>query len=524
MLSKIKFFLLINALFILLNLPFVVSWEEISENFWAFLFIPIFFAIFLPFPKITKFMFCLLWIPSTVVVFFRFSLGIRMSADIILSFLHTQNDVSLILEYINIYLIIFVLFAGIGISVFICLLKVKQEKYNKKIFFFQYCIIFTGLFIFKICDSRNQVKWHLHEFNGIAFAAYTPLDVIYNSRQAISAIMKVHKVKVLSQEYEYDIKTEDNLKVIFIMGESTRSDRFGINGYERETTPNLRKIHTDFNFINFKSIEACGSMTYISTTCLFSRMTPESYSKTMTETAFTEVLKSRGFAVNIISAQTMIKVYAYLGFDELITQADILRLKKNIDKIKDEYLLKHVEEKLKMPGKSFIMIQLMGAHSAYHERYPKEFEKWNVNPSNPRIEWQRNAYDNAILYTDFVVSEILKLADQEKAIVFFTSDHGESLGENDIWHHGHAHSLSGEKAKELRASLKEQYEVPFFIHLSPNFAKTKQGNIILEKLKKHVGRIDLSHDNIFHTVLGCVGVLNKDPAKPLIDNKLNLCY
>jgi KDO II ethanolaminephosphotransferase len=211
----------------------------------------------------------------------------------------------------------------------------------------------------------------------------------------------------------------------------------------------------------------------------------------------------------------MIKVYAYLDPNTLTSQADIIHARGNInEKILDEYVLPFFQERLeKENGKSLFIVQLMGAHYMFNQRYPENFAKWKPDQADNFLE-KNNAYDNAVLYDDFVVSEIMKMAEKEKAIIFFTSDHGESLGENGRWYHG----------SKTRVEAKEQFEVPFFIYLTEKFASTSKGKEVLKALKRNSKRQELSHDNIFHTVLGCAGVKNKNPSKPLIEDDLNLCY
>ena len=153
----------------------------------------------------------------------------------------------------------------------------------------------------------------------------------------------------------------------------------------------------------------------------------------------------------------------------------------------------------------------MGTHSFHKYRYPEAFSKWKPDESEDS-ESLNNAYDNSVLYTDFIISEIIKIAEKEKAIVFYTSDHGESLGDNGRWWHGYA-----------REQAIEQYQVPFFVYISPKFANTKNGKQVLSSLKKQLGRKDISHDNVFHTILGCTGFKNIKGEEELIDKSLNLC-
>jgi lipid A ethanolaminephosphotransferase len=109
------------------------------------------------------------------------------------------------------------------------------------------------------------------------------------------------------------------------------------------------------------------------------------------------------------------------------------------------------------------------------------------------------AYDNTILYTDHFVNktiELLKASERrdpvDTAMLYF-SDHGESLGENNLYLHGAPYMISPP----------EQREVPFMLWLSQGFRS--RFKIDQRCLSARTGQ-DFSHDNVFHSVLGMLNV------------------
>jgi KDO II ethanolaminephosphotransferase len=430
-----------------------------------------------------------------------------------------MHDTSLAEESINVGLILFCIAFGIIPTIVISKLRITHNISFKKTLLFNVLLL---VFIFGIhnhfYNKRHGVGDYSYNHRLTSFSQYTPLDFIRASSQTFSFFAFSHNLIPIHKEYEYNAESDDDLKVIFILGESTVSDRLSINGYIRNTTPNLKELSKSSNFINFNSIESCRSVTVASTICLFSRMTSSTYQYKPTESSIVDIFKVAGFKVNLISSQDMTKVFNYFMPDTKIYQPTIKldRLinyneKPQYSTVLDEYILPYVEESFKQEGKTFEIIQLIGTHYIYRNRYPAEFSKIKPDQENTP-EAQNNAYDNAVLYTDFIISEIIKKAENKKAIIFYTSDHSQSLGDGGRWYHG------GNKN-----DTPEQFRVPFFVYLTPKFANTKQGMDVLKTLKKNVGREDLSHDNLFHTVLGCTGFYNKDKKKPLIDNDLNLC-
>ena len=68
----------------------------------------------------------------------------------------------------------------------------------------------------------------------------------------------------------------------------------------------------------------------------------------------------------------------------------------------------------------------------------------------------RNAYDNTLIYTDAVLAElalILSGVQGLDATIHYTSDHGQSLGEDGVYAH----------AAPMTSAPKYQLSIPFFI-------------------------------------------------------------
>jgi lipid A ethanolaminephosphotransferase len=98
-----------------------------------------------------------------------------------------------------------------------------------------------------------------------------------------------------------------------------------------------------------------------------------------------------------------------------------------------------------------------------------------------------NAYDNTILYTDYLVHSVIETLKNEfpdrRSCVIFISDHGESLGEDGNYMHG--------LPKDMAPAC--QLEIPFIVWTSDNTLKVKD----IPKA---------GHYNIYHTVLDFLGL------------------
>ena len=129
----------------------------------------------------------------------------------------------------------------------------------------------------------------------------------------------------------------------------------------------------------------------------------------------------------------------------------------------------------------------------YADKYPKEFEVYkpvakNVEEGEKNIGMLVNAYDNTIRYTDYLLDNLINtLRDMTewKSAMIFISDHGESLGENQVFMHG----------LPMKLAPKVQYEIPFLVWTSKDFRDYK--STLPEVLEQHY---------IFHSVLNLLSI------------------
>ena len=168
----------------------------------------------------------------------------------------------------------------------------------------------------------------------------------------------------------------------------------------------------------------------------------------------------------------------------------------------DDILTDGLEERIgKLERDTIIVLHMMGSHGpTYFKRYPESFRRFlpacdTADLQNCTREQIINTYDNTILYTDYVVSsviDILKKYPELESSMIYISDHGESLGENNIYLHGLPYAIAPE----------EQKKVPMILWLSQKLRdKTDYG--CLQK-KGQNGRY--SHDNFYHSVLHLAGI------------------
>jgi lipid A ethanolaminephosphotransferase len=298
---------------------------------------------------------------------------------------------------------------------------------------------------------------------------------------------------------------------ILVIGETARADRFSLNGYERDTNPQLRRA----GVVNFPNFWACGTSTAVSVPCMFSLIGTAKFDtkSAAAQENVLDVLQRAGVNVlwldnNSDSKDVALRVpYKSYKSPEVNPVCD--------PECRDVGMLPAVQDYIEAHPKGDILIVLhqMGNHGpAYYKRYPPAFEKFkpacqSADLSQCSREEIGNAYDNAILYTDFFLGKVIELlkANQSRfeTAMLYMSDHGESLGENGVYLHGLPRAIAPEA----------QLHVPAVMWFGGGYDQVDMTAL----QKKRDTRF--THDNLAHTMLGFLEVKTSvyRPAMDILD-------
>lgn len=309
---------------------------------------------------------------------------------------------------------------------------------------------------------------------------------------------------LLGEDAKIITARKEPMAMILVLGETGRAANYQYRGYDRQTNPYTSKLP----MYGFNKVSSCGTATARSVPCMFSNLTRNSYKDELVinRDNVLDVLKKAGVDVTWIDNQGDCK--------GVCDRVNVINIKADKspdcvgDRCYDSVLVEKVAPFLKDIQKdTVIAVHLMGSHGPrYYERYPKSFEKFTpacnrADVENCSTEEVLNAYDNTILYTDYVISNLyaaLESAPTENKALLYISDHGESLGENGVYLHGLPYAFAPDVQKQ----------VPMQLYISSSAEKKLALN---EKcLKKHGEEDEFSHDNLFHTLLGIFDVNTKD--------------
>ena len=303
--------------------------------------------------------------------------------------------------------------------------------------------------------------------------------------------------------------------LLLVLGETARSGNFAINGYGRPTTPQLDKE----NIISQRNVWSCGTSTAASVPCMFSKFSREDYAaRPANYEGLLDVIKHSGLAMLWIDNQSGCK-----GVCDRISSVNTSQLKVpelcGDGECLDEIMLLNINERIAaLPAEQrakgvVVVMHQMGSHGpAYYKRSPPAFKKFLPECTNSALQScardeVMNAYDNSIVYTDhFLTSAITWLKTQNShhaPAMLYLADHGESLGENNLYLHGMPYSIAPDVQKR----------VPWITWLSSEFEH--RSKITTACLKKQID-VRMSHDNYFHSVLGLMDV-RTSVYKPALD-------
>ena len=237
--------------------------------------------------------------------------------------------------------------------------------------------------------------------------------------------------------------------VLLVIGESAnRLHMRAFSDYERETTPWLSEQSKDKNFYLFPNSYASFIQTLQTVTMALTNTNQYDRVPKEDEISIINIANKLGFTTYWFSAQ---------GLSDA-TSSDVTVIASAAEHkrwLLEDYAVRQYDEKMleyvkKVDTKNnFIVMHLEGSHADFHLRYPAQFAKWNYDKHDP---YGSNPYDNSILYTDHILSQLFAYAKEHlnlQAMIYF-SDHGSVIG----------------KQRQSSFTGFEDTRIPFFVYLS----------------------------------------------------------
>lgn len=411
-----------------------------------------------------------------------------------------QTSFAEVMSLVNPLFVIWFIFTAIIPCYYIARLRLIHPPFWKEIGFKLLSLLVYPLFFFCLVLPCLRITQPMLRLSGLA--ARLPYQIFPNN--FVENCFNHYKIKLTTnlpyKAIGLDAKMQKNYAsdkpdlLVLVIGETARGMNYQLNGYAKNTNPYTIKQ----NVVSFPHVSSCGTATRVSVPCLFSNM-------------------SRVEFVDFVAAHrdNLLDILKRLGMDpvwvENNTTGGCQGICKRITTVdfggqQDEVVIAELARQLeKKQGKdSVIVLHLNGSHGPdYYAKYPKQFARFTPYCEKNELrlcdkEALLNAYDNTILYTDYVLSQLIETLKKQQnrwnSVLLYTSDHGESMGEHGLYGHCAPYSIAP----------KEQTHVPLIVWMSDSFAVEKR--VSINCLKDKAVHNDFSHDNIFHSVLGLLDV------------------
>jgi glucan phosphoethanolaminetransferase (alkaline phosphatase superfamily) len=225
--------------------------------------------------------------------------------------------------------------------------------------------------------------------------------------------------------------------IVYIIGESMITSHMSLYGYQRDTTPNLKKLLQKKVLVAFKNAVSIGTKTLVSLPYMLvglQGIDPDGLFFSY-PTIF-NYAKAAGYRTAYISAQDV----QWGRLDKFIIDKDVDHYRSGVDynpstnvsKGADDLVMleKGIIPYLKTVKEPFLLVvQMDGSHYPYSKHSPQQYKKFLPEEDEDGV----NAYDNTLVYSDVYLYKLYNAIRQKdkKAWIFFSPDHGQNLGGDD---------------------------------------------------------------------------------------------
>ncbi len=386
--------------------------------------------------------------------------------------------------FFSLNFVLYILLLGILPGIWVFLQKVEYRSVKRFAITVSLPLVLVVALVF-----GNMKNWPWIDRNSTELGSLLmPWSYTVNTVRYYTGLKSRSEVEVPLPD-PVSVSDSPDVCVLFI-GESVRRDRCSLYGYSKKTNPLLEQDGVHAYVANSE-----GTHTVVGVRAML-----EPY-------ASKELLEILPNYLQRAGADVIWRTHNWgeppVHTPRYYTFADLKDRYPEADSRYDGLLLEGLKDEIISSDstKVFVVIHSYTNHGpAYDTNYPDQFRVFlpvcnTVEMSKTSKEELDNAYDNSILYTDFLVHsviEILQSIPERRSLMLFVSDHGESLGENNLYMHGVPMSMAP----------REQLEIPFVVWTSDPSLKYRD----LPEVTQYF---------VYHTALRFYGIESEvfDPEK-----------
>lgn len=432
-----------------------------------------------------KFLLVLFFLINAVAVYFVNTYSVMLDESMIGNILNTKYAEAS--SFFSIKLIGYLVVFGILPSIYILKVKLINDNLKRILITTSLTLLFILMLVFANASNWLWIDKNSKTLGGLAMPWSYSVNI---------SLFYVHQAKMNQKEILLPNATiKDNQKsvVVLVIGESARSQNFSLYGYQKNTNPLLSKTANVFHF----DAKSCATYTTAGVKGILEHTATDDLYEILPNYLYRNNVEVIWRTTNWGEPPVHIKNYQ--------DRTALMPNCKGDGCNYDEILLSGLKEQIAASTKNKILVVLHTSTShgpTYSKKYPTAFETFkpvcnSVELGNCSHEELVNAYDNTIVYTDYLLSKVIEDLKQLKTFqsaMIFVSDHGESLGEKNLYMHG----------VPLSIAPKEQYEIPFIVWTSDGSRQLKPN-------------ITVSQNHVFHSVLNFLGV-----QSPIYNEQLNI--
>ncbi|MBC8305165.1 MAG: phosphoethanolamine--lipid A transferase EptA [Pelagibacterales bacterium] len=432
-----------------------------------------------------KWILALFFCMNAIAIYFINTYGVMIDKTMIGNILNTNFEESS--SFFSATLILYFVLLGVVPSILIFKIKVIPVKIKN----FLIHISLTLIFVLSLAFA-NSANWlWIDKHSKTLGSLVMPWSYVVNTSRFFHHQSLENKQQILLPNAI--VQDKEKSVIVLVIGESARSENFSLYGYDKDTNPLLSKID---NVYSYKA-ESCATYTTAGVKCILEHKNTGKLFEILPNYLFRNDVEVIWRTTNWGEPTVTIENYQ--------RKSDLKKLCNGDACDYDEVLLSGLSEQILTSQKDKILVVLHASTShgpTYYKKYPKEFEKFNpvcesVELANCTQEELINAYDNTIVYTDYILAKLiadLKQLRGYNSSMIYISDHGESLGENNLYLHGIPASIAP----------KEQLDIPFIVWASDDSIELKSNQL-------------LSQHHVFHSVLDFLRI-----ESPIYDENMSV--
>lgn len=436
---------------------------------------------------------------ATFAAYFMQTYGIMIDRAMLKNILTT--DMGDIRELLNVKMLYFFVLLGVIPSVFVLRTKIRYNSPMRELFMVSgsvlmslVCMAVILIFFYKdyisLGKNYNYIRHLINPVSSLYAVVSCAKRTVAGGKVVVRPIGEDARL-----ERGWQARGRKNL-VILVVGEAARAVNFSLNGYAKKTNPFLEKE----DILSFTSMYSCGTVSSSSLPCMFSHFDREAFSefKAQRHEGLLDVASRAG--VEVLWRENNSGCKGVCDRVKTENMADLCSTGECQDMILLQGMQQHIDQ---IGGDALIVLHQKGSYGpGYYRRSPPEFKVFLPECTTNQLQQCRaeelvNAYDNTILYTDYFLAQVIDLLKQNSGrfnvAMLYVSNYGESLGEKNIYLHGLPYVIAPD----------EQKHVPFFLWFEESFLAENgiDRACLLQKVNDPV-----SHDNLFHSVLGLMGI------------------